>query len=103
MRAVAAALPIRQRVIGALEAGVDALLVCSDHALWQQALETLEGARPALLEEPLRRVRALKERYAHAARARAFADAAPPYTAHQQLAARFAESTTRDRPRGSLA
>jgi len=92
MRAVAETIPIRQRVLGALEAGVDALLVCSEHALWQQALETLEAARPTLLEAKLRRMRALKERFAFRARSAAFADAppTPPYTAHQQLAARFA-------------
>ncbi len=89
MRAVADAFSIGDRVRGALEAGVDALLVCSDHSVWQEALTTIESAPAALVEVPLRRVRALKERYAHAARARAFSDAAPPYTAHQQLAARL--------------
>lgn len=92
MRAVADAYPIRERVLRALEAGVDALLVCSDHALWQEALAAVESAPPALVDAPLRRVKALKERFAHVARARAFADARPPYTGHQQLAARVAES-----------
>ena len=95
MRAVADALPIRDRVLLALEAGVDALLVCSDAALWRDALVTLESAPAPLLAEPLRRVRALKDRFAHAARARAFAGAAPPYTAHQQLAARIASAAGR--------
>jgi beta-N-acetylhexosaminidase len=91
MRAVADAYPIRARVLGALEAGVDALLVCSDHALWEQALGTLEAAPGELLAAPLRRVRALKERFAHAARRQALAAPGdgPPYAAHQRLAARF--------------
>lgn len=103
MRAMADAMPMRERVLGALGAGVDALLVCSDHALWQEALATLESAPAALLAGPLARVRALKERFAHAARARAFTDAAPPYTAHQQLAARIAGAADRERSGGSRA
>lgn len=94
MRAVADTLPIRDRVLGALGAGVDALLVCSDQTLWQEALATLEAAPAAVVAEPLRRVRALKQRFAYVARAHAFTDAAPPYTAHQALAARIASATS---------
>jgi beta-N-acetylhexosaminidase len=89
MRAVADTFPIRTRVLGALEAGVDALLVCSDHALWREALEALESARPALLAAPLRRVEALKQRFAPRARTVCGGEAGPPYAAHQDLAARF--------------
>jgi beta-N-acetylhexosaminidase len=91
MRAVADAMSIRERVQGALEAGVDALLVCSEHALWQEALETLEALPAARLAGPLRRVAVLKERFARAPRAHAstLAAAGPPYARHQELAARL--------------
>lgn len=85
MRAVADRFPIRERVLGALRAGVDALLVCSDMALWYEALRALEAAPPALLEAPLRRVAALKARFAGAS-AEPLVATGPPYEAHQQLA-----------------
>jgi beta-N-acetylhexosaminidase len=89
MRAVADRFPIRDRVLGALHAGVDALLVCSDLALWHEALRVLEAAPPALLEAPLRRVAALKARFAGAGALRA-ASAGPPYEAHRRLARELA-------------
>jgi beta-N-acetylhexosaminidase len=91
MRAVADAMPIHERVQGSLEAGVDAVLVCSEHALWQEALETLEALPSSRLSAPLGRVAALKERFAHAPRAHATGVAAsgPPYAGHQALAARL--------------
>jgi beta-N-acetylhexosaminidase len=89
MRAVADRFPIRERVLGPLRAGVDALLVCSDMALWHEALLVLEAAPATLLEAPLRRVAALKARYAGSA-ARPVAAAGPPYEAHQRLARELA-------------
>lgn len=94
MRAVADAYSVTQRVRGALEAGVDALLVCSDTRQCDEALTALESAPPALLDAPLRRVGALKQRFAAAARARASQAAGPPYHAHLAVAARFGGSTT---------
>ena len=89
MRAVADRFPIGERVLGALRAGVDALLVCHDVALWEEALCVLEAAPAALLEAPLRRVAALKARFAGRA-ARSLAASGPPYEAHQELARRLA-------------
>lgn len=91
MRAVADGYGMGERVRGCLAAGVDALLVCSEHALWEEALSVLEEMPRSVLASPLRRVAALKQRFAFPARARALAvDAAgPPYAAHAQLAARF--------------
>jgi beta-N-acetylhexosaminidase len=85
MRAVADRFPIGERVLGALRAGVDALLVCSDEALWQQALAALEAAPAALLAAPLRRVAALKARFAGGDGA-PLAAAGPPYPDHLRLA-----------------
>lgn len=91
MRAVADGHSIEERVRGCLAAGVDALLVCSDHALWEEALAVLEGMPRAVLAEPLRRMAALKARFAGAARDRALHSAAagPPYVEHARLAAQF--------------
>lgn len=92
MRAVADAYPIAERVRRALAAGVDALLVCSEHETWLEAVEVIESLPAATLDAPLRRVATLKERFARGARA-ALASASfagPPYAAHTALAARFA-------------
>jgi beta-N-acetylhexosaminidase len=90
MRAVADRFPIGEGVVLALRAGVDALLVCSDEALWQRALGALEAAPVPLLEAPLRRVAALKARFAGGARASGVAVAGPPYEAHRRLAQELA-------------
>ena len=94
MRAVADTHSIADRVRGCLAAGVDALLVCSEHALWEEALAVLEGTPRTVLAEPLRRVAALKQRFAGPARARGLAPGAsgPPYAANAQLAASFLPS-----------
>ena len=89
MRAVADRFPIGERVLGALQAGVDALLVCSDVALWREALAVLEAAPPALLTAPLRRVAALKARFAGTA-VPALASSGPPYEDHRRLARELA-------------
>jgi beta-N-acetylhexosaminidase len=83
MRAVADRYPIEQRVELSLRAGVDALLVCSDVPLWERALAHLETLPPALLADPLRRVAALKARFARGP----VPDAGgPPYPEHLALA-----------------
>ncbi len=91
MRAVADRLPIGECVRGALEAGVDALLVCSDHELWKNALSALESAPPSFLAASLRRMEALKRRFAREPRERVSdrVSSGPPYDAHRQLAARL--------------
>jgi beta-N-acetylhexosaminidase len=91
MRAVADRWPIGESVRLALEAGVDALLVCSDAALGEQALAALEALPARLVAEPLRRVAALKSRYAAAGEApRELAAANPPYEEHRRLARELA-------------
>jgi beta-N-acetylhexosaminidase len=89
MRALADRFPIGERVLGALHAGVDALLVCSDEALWEQALAALETAPASLLAAPLRRVAELKARFA-ARDGSALAAAGPPYADHLRLARELA-------------
>ena len=89
MRAVADRFPLGERVLGALRAGVDALLVCSDVALWREALAVLEAAPPALLAAPLRRVAALKARFGGDATS-FFGATGPPYEEHRRLARELA-------------
>ena len=90
MRAVADRFSPAERVLGALRAGVDGLLICSDEALWGEALRLLESAPDALLERALARVRALKARFAGAGLRAAASPGAPPYEAHRRLAAELA-------------
>lgn len=82
MKAVAEHYTLEDCVLRSLQAGVDSLLVCKTEELWLRALEILESAPPQLLRDPLRRVRALKARYAKTSLAGGY----PPYTAHQKLA-----------------
>lgn len=115
MKAVADHFTPEQRVRGSLEAGCDALLVCSKADLRDECLRLLERAPDALLEGPLRRVVAMKQRFAPAHRDRLlgratrapaglvadlFADPdalrqpepvrdAPPYEEHRALAERI--------------
>jgi beta-N-acetylhexosaminidase len=90
MSAVADRYPIRERVRGALHAGVDALLVCSDVPLWEEAIAVLEAAPPGPLGAPLRRVAALKARFGATGSAGLAAPTGPPYAAHQRLARELA-------------
>jgi beta-N-acetylhexosaminidase len=83
MRAVADRWSIEDRLELSLRAGCDALLVCSDVALWERGLAHLETLPAALLGEPLRRVADLKARFAGRARA---GFGAPPYADHVALA-----------------
>lgn len=64
MKAVAEHWRPEQLVLGSLEAGVDAVLVCSDASLRDEVLQRLERAPDALVERALARVIALKQRYA---------------------------------------
>ena len=100
MKAVADHFSIRDRVVGPLEAGCDALLVCSQQDLAEEAIRLLERAPDRLLEAPLRRVQALKARFGgpppprepadpDPARPRAPAPEPPPYPEHRALAERL--------------
>ena len=90
MRALADHWSARTCSIGALEAGVDSILVCSKPELRDEVLAHLEAAPDALLEAPLERVRALKDRFAGGRGAGA---AGPPYQAHLALAASIGGET----------
>lgn len=85
MKAVADHYSPEELVTASLEAGVDSLLVCSDARLRDRVLALLEAAPDGLLEGGLRRVHALKTRFA-----RPVADTrdpgTPPYARHVELA-----------------
>ncbi len=72
----------------AIEAGCDALLVCSRSDLRAEVLRALESLPDAALEDAARRLAAFKARYAGGRHTR---DVAPPYTEHQILARRLVE------------
>lgn len=98
MRAMADHWSARACSIGALEAGVDSILVCSKADLRDEVLRHLEAAPDALLERPLERMRALKARFAGGRGARAGA-AGPPYAEHLALADAFrSEAPARGEP-----
>ncbi|MCB9700787.1 MAG: beta-N-acetylhexosaminidase [Myxococcales bacterium] len=106
MKAVADHFSIEERTLGPLEAGVDALLVCSQWDLAEECLRLLERAPDRLIEHGLRRMVALKEAYGRTRRPVAVersleeierareegarGPAGPPYADHQALAERIA-------------
>jgi beta-N-acetylhexosaminidase len=71
--------------IGVLEAGVDSILVCSKADLRDEVLRHLERASDPLLEGPMTRMWAFKERFAGGRRA--LSEPLPPYEEHLELAA----------------
>src|SRR5690606_22573773 len=77
MKAVAEHWRPEQLVQGALEANVDAMLVCSDASLRDEVLRRLERAPDRLVERAVARVVALKQRYAVGSRPAAPEPAAP--------------------------
>lgn len=104
MKAVADHFGPRVLVRGALEAGVDGLLVCSDAGLRQEVLAHLERAPDGLVERAIERMVALKQRYAGATQSAAEGgteaepgpgrerDAEPPpYEEHRALARRLSD------------
>lgn len=106
MKAVADHYPPRELVDGALRAGVDALLVCSDAGLRREVLGRLERASDAAVERAIERVVALKQRFAVPTVSEGDLppppsdergepvdpDAGPPpYPEHRDLAARLAD------------
>jgi beta-N-acetylhexosaminidase len=74
----------------ALEAGVDALLVCSRADLRDAVLAALEALPDRLVEPGLRRMAAFKGRYSGGGRA---SGGAPPYPEHLALAERLREGS----------
>jgi len=77
MKAVADHFQPEPLVRGGLEAGCDAMLVCSQFDLVREVLRLLEHTPDRLLEGPMRRMVAFKQRYAPAHRRKALGEAAP--------------------------
>jgi beta-N-acetylhexosaminidase len=77
MKAVADHFAPEPLVRGSLAAGCDALLVCSRMDLVREALRLLERTPDAQLEQPLRRMVALKQRYAPGHRRRVLKEQEP--------------------------
>ena len=76
-------------VRGAMEAGIDALLVCRELSLVLHVHELLERLPDAMVERPLERLVAFKQQYARPAPEDDETDA-PPYPEHADLAHRIA-------------
>ena len=91
MKAVADHFSVEQRSIGALEAGVDALLVCSQTDLREEVLSKLERASDKLLEGPLRRLVAFKQAFGSTPRIVPMTEIGPPFASHQALAEELAQ------------
>ena len=77
MKAVADHFKPEPLVRGCLEAGCDGVLVCSRMDLTLEVLRLLERTPDPLLEQPLRRMVAMKRRYAPAHRRRALGQPEP--------------------------
>jgi len=88
MKAVADRFAPEEIARRALEAGVDALLVCRRADLRDAVLAVLEALPDRLVEPGLRRVAAFKRRYSGGRRA---SGGAPPYPEHLALAERLRE------------
>lgn len=77
MKAVADHFAPEPLVRGCLSAGCDAVLVCRQMDLVREVLRLLERTPDALLEQPMRRMVALKQQYAPAHRRRALGEKPP--------------------------
>jgi beta-N-acetylhexosaminidase len=86
MKAVADHFSVEQRSIGALEAGVDALLVCSQTDLREEVLGKLEKAPDRLLEAALDRMVAFKQAFGGTPRIVPITEIGPPFASHRELA-----------------
>lgn len=89
MKAVADHFSVRERTVGALQAGIDALLICSEPGFWQEALRLVEAAPDAVVEHAVGRVVALKREFCRFG-AKNASQGGPPYGEHQRLAASLA-------------
>lgn len=90
MKAVADHFQPEPLVRGCLEAGCDGVLVCSQFDLVREVLRLLERTPDALLEHPLRRMVAFKQKYAPAHRRTALGEVTPPTPAPGLIADLFA-------------
>jgi beta-N-acetylhexosaminidase len=88
MKAVADHWRPEQIVVGALEAGVDSLLVCRHLGLVREILSRLEASPDALVERAIERMVAFKERWEPPPLPQDELDR-PPYPEHDALAQRI--------------
>lgn len=86
MKAIADNYTIRDAVLSALEAGVDAPLVCHSLDVIEEVLQILERAPDRLLEVAIDRVLAFKESYPPSMPAAQGEAEPPPYPEHRALA-----------------
>ncbi|MFV8752453.1 beta-N-acetylhexosaminidase [Nannocystaceae bacterium ST9] len=86
MKAVADHFTVERRSIGALEAGVDSLLVCSQTDLREEVLAKLEKAPDRLLEAALGRMVAFKQAFGGTPRIVPITEVGPPFASHRALA-----------------
>ena len=88
MKAVADHFSVQARTIGALEAGADALLICSQMDFWEEGLRLVEAAPDALVEASVARVHAMKQAWCRV-QVSEIGKKTPPYPEHQHLAERL--------------
>lgn len=91
MKAVADNFSVDERSLGALRAGVDVLLVCSQADLREEILAKLEAADDGLLEGPLERLVAFKQRFSGPPKVVPLQESGPPFASHRELAERLRE------------
>ena len=91
MKAVADHFSVEQRSVGALEAGVDVILACSQADLREEILAKLERAPDSVVEDGLRRLAAFKQRYGQSVYAVPLTEIGPPFASHRALAERLRE------------
>lgn len=91
MKAVADHFSVEDRSLGCLRAGVDVILACSQADLREEVLAKLERAPDELLEHPLRRMIAFKQRFGARLSVVPLTEIGPPFASHVALAERLRE------------
>jgi beta-N-acetylhexosaminidase len=96
MKAVADHFSVEERSLGILRAGVDVILACSQADLREELLAKLERAPDELLEHPLRRMIAFKQRFGASLSVVPLTEIGPPFASHLALAERLREALPAD-------
>jgi beta-N-acetylhexosaminidase len=96
MKAVADNFSVEDRSLGALRAGVDVILVCSQADLREEVLARLERAPDQLIEHGLRRLDTFKQRFGKTVRVVPMTEIGPPFASHEALAGRLRDDTPED-------
>jgi beta-N-acetylhexosaminidase len=89
MKALADHFSVEDRSLGVLRAGVDVVMACSQADLREEVLGKLERAPDELLEHPLRRMIAFKQRFASSVQVVPLTEVGPPFASHLALAERL--------------